>query len=138
MSCDIGEATEGLVNDHSVTSPTSQLILQPFRRFAYVTAHSPSLPLLHLRHNSLSNPSFASPTAQVLRLRHLASRPCCFRYLKIYSVQYGSFYENECFVAFMKTVLSMTTMVACDKFEIQAMKAHGECGYKGPHIRSLG
>ena len=28
----------------------SQLILQPFRRFTYVTAHSPTLPLLHLRH----------------------------------------------------------------------------------------
>ena len=27
----------------SVTSPTSQLILQPFRCFTYVTAHSPSL-----------------------------------------------------------------------------------------------
>ena len=45
----------------SITSPTSQLILQPFPRFTYVTAHSPTLPLLHLRHNSISNPSFASP-----------------------------------------------------------------------------
>ena len=34
----------------SVTSPTSQLILQPFRRFTYVTAHSPTLLLLLLRH----------------------------------------------------------------------------------------
>ena len=34
----------------SVTSPTSQLILQPFRRFTYVTAHSPSLLSLFLRH----------------------------------------------------------------------------------------
>ena len=60
----------------SVTSPTSQLILQPFRRFTYVTAHSPTLPLLHLRHSSFSNPSFASPTSQVLHLIHLVSRPC--------------------------------------------------------------
>ena len=52
----------------SVTSPTSQLILQPFRRFTYVTAHSPTLPLLHLRHNSFSNPSFASATSQALHL----------------------------------------------------------------------
>ena len=59
----------------SVTSPTSQLILQPFRRFTYVTAHYPTLPLLHLRHSSFSNPSFASPTSQALHLRHLASRP---------------------------------------------------------------
>ena len=59
----------------SVTSPTSQLILQPFHRFIYFTAHSPSLPLLHLRHSSFSNPSFASPTSQALHLIHLVSRP---------------------------------------------------------------
>ena len=88
MSCDIGEVTERLENEQScdvgeessfsnisVTSPTSQLILQPFRRFTYVTAHSITLPLLHLRHSSLSNPSFASPTSQDLHLIHLASRP---------------------------------------------------------------
>ena len=60
----------------SVTSPTSQLILQPFRRFTYVIAHSPTLPLLHLRHSSFSNPSSASPTSQALHLRQLARRPC--------------------------------------------------------------
>ena len=60
----------------SVALPTSQLILQPFRRFIYVTAHSPTYPLLHLRHSSFSNPSFAFPTSQDLHLRHLASRPC--------------------------------------------------------------
>ena len=83
MSCDVGKATEELENDPwrrwsdgklwsfsnlSVASPTSQLILQPFRRFTYVTAHSPILPLLHLRHSSFSNPSFASPTSQALHL----------------------------------------------------------------------
>ena len=64
------------------------LILQPFRQFTYVTAHSPifrrftyvtahssTLPLLHLHHSSFSNPSFASPTSQALHLIHLASRP---------------------------------------------------------------
>ena len=65
----------------SVTSPTSQLILQPFRRFTYVTAqlilqpfrhftyvttHSPNLALLDLRHSSFSNPSGASPTSQLI------------------------------------------------------------------------
>ena len=53
------------------------LILQPFRRFTYVIAHSPILPLLHLRHSSFSNPSFASTTSQALHVIHLASRPCC-------------------------------------------------------------
>ena len=52
----------------SVASPTSKFILQPFRRFTYVTAHSPTLPLLHLRHSSFSNPSFASPKSQALYL----------------------------------------------------------------------
>ena len=42
----------------SVTSPTSQLILQTFRRFTYLTAHSPILPLRHIRHRSFSNPFF--------------------------------------------------------------------------------
>ena len=55
-----------------ITSPTSQLIRQPFLRFSYVTAHSPTLPLFHLRHSSFSNPSFASPTSQALQLIHLA------------------------------------------------------------------
>ena len=59
-----------------VTSPTSLLIPQPFRRFTHAIAHSPTLPLLHLRHSSFSKPSFASPTSQALHLTHLASRPC--------------------------------------------------------------
>ena len=78
MNCDLGEATEGKQRSFynlSVTSPTSQLILQPFRRFTYVTAHSPTFPFLHQRHSSFSNPSFASPTSQALHLCHLASRP---------------------------------------------------------------
>ena len=74
-ACDVGEGTEGLKNelwrrwsrahsstfpslhlrhssfsDPSVTLPTSQLILQPFRCFTYVTVHSPTLLSLLLRH----------------------------------------------------------------------------------------
>ena len=62
-------------SNRSVTFSTSQLILQPFRRFTYVTVHSPTLPLRHLRHSLFTNPSFASPTSQALHLIHLASRP---------------------------------------------------------------
>ena len=69
----------------SVTSPTSQLILQPFRRFTYVTAHSLTLPLLHLCHSSFSNPSFVSPTSQALHIRHLASRPWLQEYLRYFT-----------------------------------------------------
>ena len=82
MICDVSEVTERLENELccvsvcelcsfsnlSITSPTSQLILKPFRRFTYVTAHSPTLPLLHLHHSSFFNPSFASPMSQALHL----------------------------------------------------------------------
>ena len=96
MSCDVGEAIERLENEQSSAhSPTllllylchslfsnpsvalsmSQLILQPFHCFTYVTAHSPTLSLLHLRHSLFSTPCFASPTSQALHLIHLASPP---------------------------------------------------------------
>ena len=68
MSCDGLKATEGLENE---------LILKPFRRFTYVTAHSPTLALLHLHQSSSSNLSLASRMLQALHLRHLASRPWC-------------------------------------------------------------
>ena len=70
----LAEDEQSSFSNLSVTSPMSQLILQPFRRFTYVTAHSPTLPLLHLHHSSFSNPSFVSPTSQALHLIHLASR----------------------------------------------------------------
>ena len=56
------------------------LILQSFHLFTYVTAHSPTLPLLHLRHSSFSNPSAASPTSQlILQLFR------CFTYITAHS-----------------------------------------------------
>ena len=100
-ACDVGETKEGLENElwrkwsdgkvgewaELIVIVIAELILQPV--FSYVTVHSPTLlslylrynslsklPLLHLRHSSFSNPSFASPTSQALHLRHLASRPC--------------------------------------------------------------
>ena len=60
----------------SVSSQTSLLILQPFRRCTYVTAHSSTVPLFHQCHSSFSNTSFASPMSQTLHLCHLASSPC--------------------------------------------------------------
>ena len=62
MSCDVGEATEGVVGG-------ALLILEPVRRFTYVTVHSPrypTLPSLHLCHSSLFNPSVASSTSQLV------------------------------------------------------------------------
>ena len=66
----------------SAASPVSQLNLQPFRHFTYITAHSPTLPLLHLHHSSFSNPSFASLMPQVFtyvtwRAAHAAEERHC-------------------------------------------------------------
>ena len=61
MTCDVGKAMEGLENDLP-----SQFILQPFRRFTYVTDHSQILPLLHLRHSLFFNPYVALPTSQLI------------------------------------------------------------------------
>ena len=66
MSCDIGKARKGLENELSIASPISQLILQPFPCFTYITAHSPSFSSLHLHHSSFSNPSLALPTSQLI------------------------------------------------------------------------
>ena len=63
-----------------VALPTSQLILQPFRRFTYVTVHSPTLSSLHLHYSSFSNPSVASPTSQII------IQPFrCFTYVTVHS-----------------------------------------------------
>ena len=82
MCCDVGEVKERLENKLysfsilSVTSPTSQFILQPFRRFTYVTSHSPTLPLLHIRHSSAHSPIFPS-----LHLRHSSAHSLSFQLL---------------------------------------------------------
>ena len=66
MSCDVGEVTESFpslrlrhssFSNPSLALPTSQLILQPFRCFTYVTAHSPAFLSLLLCHRfSLTSP----------------------------------------------------------------------------------
>ena len=65
-----------LFSNTSAALPKPQLILQPFRRFIYATAHSTARPPLHLRHRSFYNLSVASPTSQAIHVLHLASRPC--------------------------------------------------------------
>ena len=42
------------------------LILQPFRHFTYVTAHSPIIPSFHVRYSSFSNTSVILPTSQLI------------------------------------------------------------------------
>ena len=85
MSCDVSEATEGLENEQSlilqtlpslhlrhssffnpsVVSPTTQLILLPFSRLTYVTAHSTTLLSLHLRHRHFTYVTWRAPHAGV-------------------------------------------------------------------------
>ena len=93
----------------SVISPMPQLILQPFRRFTYVTSHSPTLPLLHLRHSSFSNPSFASPTSQAL---HLAGRPC---FLPELLLLINGFYIMQ-ILEFWRDMLLQTVFQASEEF----------------------
>ena len=94
-----------------------ELILQPFRHFTYVTIHSPTLPLLHLRHSSFSSPSFASPTSQALHLIYLAELilpPYChFIYITTHSptlpflhLRHSSF-SNPSFVSPTSQVLHL-------------------------------
>ena len=80
MSYDVDKATEKLENElwrrwsdgkvgewaELIAIVTAELIPQLFRHFIYVTAHSPSIPSLYLRHSSFSNPSLASPTSQLV------------------------------------------------------------------------
>ena len=68
MSCDVGEATEGLENELCCISLylRALLILQAFRHFTYVTALSPNLPSLYLHHSSFFKPSVALPTSQLI------------------------------------------------------------------------
>ena len=87
------------------TSPTSQLILQPFRRFTYVTAHSPTFPSLHLRHSSFSNPSVALPTCSFSNLSvtsptsHLILQPFrCFIYVTAHSPTLLSLLRHRLFI----------------------------------------
>ena len=49
-----------------VVMTRKMLILQAFRHFTYITAHSPTLPLLYLRHSSFSNSSVAPPMSQLI------------------------------------------------------------------------
>ena len=84
MSCDVGEATEGLENETLTLVIASRInprklpkgttlsafcadwILQTFRCFTNVTAHSPTLPSLYPYHGSFSYPSVTSPTSQLI------------------------------------------------------------------------
>ena len=61
----------------SIISPPSQLILQPFHYFTYITAHSPTLPLLHLCYSLFSNPSFASAISQALQSTTVGQMVAC-------------------------------------------------------------
>ena len=108
MSCDVGEAMVGLDNEFShspnfpplhlrhssfsntsVALPTSQLILQPFRCFTYVTAHSATLLLLLLRHRLFNYVTWRAAHAF---LKILISRKLSTCYWKRFSYDRASGY----------------------------------------------
>ena len=89
MSCDVGKA---------------ELILQPFRCFTYVTAHSLTLPSLYLRHSSFSNPSLALPRP----MSQLILQPFrCFIYVTAHSPTLPSLYL--CHSSFSKPSVASST-----------------------------
>ena len=51
-------------SNSSAASSTPHPILQPFRRFTYVTGHSTTLPLLHLRHRHFTYFTWRAAHAQ--------------------------------------------------------------------------
>ena len=68
----VGECGGASFPNPCIASPTSQLSLQPFRRFTYVTAHSTALPLLHLCHSHFTYVTARSdsPSSPSFHLRH--------------------------------------------------------------------
>ena len=63
---EISSFGSSIIINTSCNKRLTLLILQPFRHFTYVTAHSPTLPSLYLRHSSFSKPFIASPTSQLI------------------------------------------------------------------------
>ena len=61
-------------SNSSIALPTSQLILQPFRCFTYVTADSATLLQLHLRHRLFTYVTWRTVPARLLYLQSVAAR----------------------------------------------------------------
>ena len=76
--------------------------------FTYVTTHSPTLPSLHLRHSSFSNPSFASPMSQALLIlqpfRH-------FTYVRAQSPTLPSLYLRHCSFSNLSVALPTSQLI---------------------------
>ena len=75
-------------------------------------AHSPTLPMLHLRHSSFYNPSFASPTSQDFHLRHLGSRTWAKVQKSAGKVILSGFYWN-CHGAILQITFQRDKTITC-------------------------
>ena len=98
----------------SVTSPTSQLILQPFCHFTYITAHSPTFPSLHLHHSSFSNPSVTLPMSQLIlqpfhHFTYITAHPPT---LPLLHLRHSSF-SNPSFASPTSQALHLHHLVSC-------------------------
>ena len=115
--CDVGEVTERLENElsydynyelssfsnlsgtsptshsfsnPSVALPTSQLILQPFRWFTYVSAHSPTLLSLPLRHRLFTYVIWRAAHVVLESFSSFISKKIVI--LKLYVIPYDQFF----------------------------------------------
>ena len=128
MSCDVGEVTERLENDlilqlffrfscvigSSLTSlgepPMSRAHSPTFPSLTYVTTHSPTVPLLYVRHSSFSKPSVASCTS-LLILQPFR----CFTYVTAHSPNLPLLYLRH--NSFSKpSVVSRTSLLILQPF----------------------
>ena len=69
----------------------AELILQPFGLFTNVTAHSPTLPSLYLRHSSFSNPSFAPLRHRLFTYVTCRAAPVTNRILSFFVLAQGKY-----------------------------------------------
>ena len=76
----------------SVALPTSQLILQPFRCFTYVTTHSPTILSLHLRHRLFTYVTWrAAHDFYVIRIRALV----IIYFVSVFGEYFYKLYSND-------------------------------------------
>ena len=78
-----------------------------FSHFTYVTAHSPTIPSLYLRHSSFSNPSVASLTSQFIH------QPFRFTYVTGSSLTSPS--EPPMHISYLVTKFSLNIVADTDK-----------------------
>ena len=71
MSCDVGKVMAGLGMSCDVREVTERFIFQPFHYFTYITAHYPTLLLLLLHHRFFTYITWQAAHAQKAAIREI-------------------------------------------------------------------